>query len=372
MKTIDINQKRLKQLFTDMVNIYSPSGKENSIAGFLNGYLTGAGISVVRQEVEDGRDNLLIIPDDDSLEVVFVGHIDTVAAPDYMNYRCDFDGDRAYGLGTTDMKGGCAAMIEAFLSFKEQYSGDFPAALALVVGEEENGDGAQRFSEEHHFPWALIGEPTKLTPCFSHYGYLELELSTFGKRMHASQARKELNAVRTMLHLLLALTEHLETSREDVIYNIRDMLSSSAGFVMPERCDVALDLHVPPQFAIGDLTFEIENIAAKKLPEGSRIHESVTFSTIHAGYDLPPMGLLPEMLQSVYASLNLPIEVEAFQSDSDAGVFWGAGMKPVILGPGDLAQAHTADESVDFSEVVRAAQIYLHLLRLLAAKYETG
>ena len=66
-------------------------------------------------------------------------------------------------------------------------------ALALVVGEEEDGDGAVALGREFHFPWAIVGEPTNLQPCLSHYGYLEVQITTRGRRMHASLANKGQN-----------------------------------------------------------------------------------------------------------------------------------------------------------------------------------
>ncbi|MFW5771190.1 MAG: M20 family metallopeptidase [Spirochaetota bacterium] len=366
-KKAKINNGRLQKIFRDMVDIYSPSGKEGAIVGFLDGFLKGADVPAVRQPVEDGRDNLLILSPRENAQVVFVGHLDTVAAPDYMNYRFELDDDEVYGLGTADMKGGCAAMIEAFTAYCRAHDGDLPASLALVVGEEETGDGAQTFVDEYHYPWAIVGEPTSLVPCFSHFGYLELELTTYGRRVHASLAQKEHNAIRSMLTMLLSLTEYLDGSRHEVIYNIRDMQSSQAGFAVPDRCDVYVDLHVPPQFGIGDLSFEIEEVIAGQLDDSAQLHDSLVFSTIHAGYDLPSRGYFPELLKDVLTARSMKWEPTSFRSDSDATILWGAGIKPVILGPGQLAKAHTSDESVRMTEVSQSAQVYLDILYALDA-----
>lgn len=366
-KKAGINKARLEKLFSNMVDIYSPSGKEGAIVGFLDGYLKGGDIPVIRQPVEDSRDNLLILSPHDEAQVVFVGHLDTVSAPDYMNYRFELDEGEAYGLGTADMKGGCAAMIEAFTAYCRAHDGNLPASLALVVGEEETGDGAQTLVDEYHYPWAIVGEPTALDPCFNHYGYLELGLTTHGKRVHASLARKDNNAIRSMLSLLLSLTDYFDSSRHEVIYNIRDMQSSQAGFAVPDRCDVFIDLHVPPQFAIGDLSFEIEEVVSSHLEEKSRLHESLVFSTIHSGYDLPDRGAFPELLKGVFQNRSIDWKPGSFRSDSDATILWGAGIKPVILGPGNLTRAHTIDESISIEEVHRSAEIYLDILYRLAA-----
>ena len=77
--------------------------------------------------------------------------------------------------------------------------------LLLVVGEEENGDGSARFLESCKAPWAVIGEPTNLTACFAHYGYLEAGFVTHGVKSHSSLPELGHNAVESMLRVLLLL-----------------------------------------------------------------------------------------------------------------------------------------------------------------------
>jgi acetylornithine deacetylase len=53
-------------------------------------------------------------------------------------------------------------------------------------------------------------------------------------------------------------------------------------------------------------------------------------------------------------------ETQDFRSHSDGNVLWGAGVDPIIFGPGRLETAHTPEESVNFRQVVQAAQLYLN------------
>jgi acetylornithine deacetylase len=80
---------------------------------------------------------------------VLVGHIDTVEAYDLESYTFSLEKDTAFGLGTADMKGVCAAMLEPFLTLWESGYTDRP--VALMVGEEEYRDGAQRLAREYDF-----------------------------------------------------------------------------------------------------------------------------------------------------------------------------------------------------------------------------
>ncbi len=358
---ISINRARLAQLLRKMINIYSPSGKEGDLVGFLEGWMKRRGLPVMRQKVDEERDNLIIEPDDTDPSLVFVGHLDTVEAFDLDRYSYERDGDTVWGLGSADMKGGCAAMIEAFVSLWEQGLDGLPVALALVVGEEDTGDGARRLVREYQFSHAIVGEPTGLAPCFSHHGYLEVHLTTEGTRMHASMAPHAKRAVDGMLHLLLAFTAHLKKHHPEVIYNIRNLSSSDVGFATADRCEAYLDLHLPPRSPLGELTQSFEDMVQKEQASRDLPRTSIKFLTIDSGYELPARGGLTETLRSIYAARGREFAPSSFHSHSDANQLWNAGIRPVVLGPGDLSLAHTSEEAVSFNEVAEAAEIYASL-----------
>lgn len=363
-----IKPKRLKKLLRRLVDIYSPSGKEEEVVDFLYGYLKRRGLHPIYQEVDDSRCNLLIAPEDTEIELALVGHVDTVVAYHFEDYGCEFENDTVLGLGTADMKGGCAAMIEAYLALWESSRSKPPVALAMVVGEEEEGDGAQRLAKDYYFPWVLIGEPTNLQPCLHHYGYMEAQVTTRGKRMHASLANLSQNPIDSMLKLLLRISHYLEQQRPELVYNIRDLNSSHAGFAVPDRCDAWLDLHLPPTSPIGDITLELEQTLAQERRENPNFEGALRFATIHTGYELSPKWPMVETLQAIYTERSLAWQPQAFRSHSDANLLWAAGMKPILLGPGELEKAHTPDESVSFTQVLLAAQIYLDLLMSLTSR----
>ena len=362
-----VDNSALKRLLFELIEIYSPSGKEEQILEYVQGYFDHHSIPCVRQEVDEDRHNILVFAcEPEKVEVVFVGHLDTVSAFDFDHYEPSLQKDEVRGLGAADMKGGCAAMMEAFRLGLLRHGDAMPAALALVVGEEETGDGIQALLREYRFPWAIVGEPTDLTPCLGHYGYIETLLGTIGARRHASFADQSHHAVFAMLQLLMGLTRHMEEKWGEVIFNIRDVHSREAGFAVPDRCEACLDLHVPPQFAMGQLIMEIEDIVYATEDSGNE----VSFPIIHAGYQLPDRGDLPEILKQVGARLDLPWSPGVFRSDSDATFLWSSGVKPIILGPGQLARAHTRDESASFQQICKAARLYLGVLDDLVAYYQ--
>jgi acetylornithine deacetylase len=357
-----IRSQRLLRLLERMIDIYSPSGKEEELLAYLFQFLRKHHLPVQRQMLEDGRYNLIVVPRDIEIEVALIGHVDTVAAFDLEEIGYSSAGGVISGLGAADMKGGCAALIEAFLCLWEAGLENLPVALILVVGEEENGDGAARLLEDYHFPWSIIAEPTRLMPCLADYGYIEMQLATRGKRRHASLAKKRFNPVEGMLKTLLALTHHMDTKRPEAVYNIRDLCTSQSGFAVPEWCNAWLDLHLPPHTPTGTVCAEIEEVIEATLADKDLPLTEVSFHTIQDGYDLPGKGAVIETLQKVYIRLGLPWQPTAFPSHSDANLLWAHGVKTLLLGPGSLAKAHVPDESVKEEEVLAAAEIFYLLL----------
>jgi acetylornithine deacetylase len=360
--SMDIRPDRLRNLLRDLVDIYSPSGKEEEVLEYTRDYLSKHGLKVIRQGVDENRYNLIVLPETKGeIELCFVGHLDTVTAYDLDDYSFREKGDEAFGLGTADMKAGCAAMVEAFTALVERGKDFPPVSLALVVDEEEDNSGAKTLLKEYRFPWAIIGEPTSLAPCPRHYSYLELLLRTQGKRAHSAMPELGQNAIEAMLKLLLHFTEHVTSERRGLVYNIRDMSGFPGGFVVPDMCEAWLDLHLPPSESIDALKTELEQLMETARKDISDLDARMEFEDIYPGYQISPDGLLMRKLKQIYQRLSLPWNPQDFRSHSDGNVLWSAGVSPVILGPGRLEAAHTPEESVSLGQVVQAAQIYLQL-----------
>jgi acetylornithine deacetylase len=356
-----INRNRLHDLFRNLVDIYSPSNREEEITAFLSGVLEDRGLPVHYQQVDETRSNLIVCAGDRP-RTLFLGHIDTVPAFDIEQFSFNERGGLCYGLGTADMKGGCAALIEAFTAAHEtdRLSGD--VALALVVGEEETGDGTAMLLREQAFQNALVAEPTGLCPCLDHYGYVEMIVRTFGTRRHAAMSDRETNAIRALLRFLLQVEDRIETQELETVLNIRDLHSSESGFAVPDRCSASLDLHIPPGTSAAAYAQGLQEFAGQGLENSLASRHDLEFPTLADGYRTDPQNSLVLALQSAFAGQGMAWSPGPFKSHSDANLLKEAGCHPVILGPGQLAKAHTKDESVEFDQICAAAEIYTRLL----------
>ncbi len=361
----DIDAGRLRRTLIDLLDIYSPAGKEEDIQLYLEDLLQRHGLTVRRQEVEEERYNLLATIGEGEPSLYLVGHVDTVTAWDLEEFGARIEGDTVRGLGSADMKGGCAAMVEAFLALSDLPPRQRPAAgLLLVVGEEESGDGSATFLATGRRPeWVVIGEPTSLSACFAHYGYLEAGFFTRGRRIHSSLPELGHNAVESMLRVLLHLGRDplFDRSTSEIVYSIREMSSGQAGFVVPDRCEAWIDLHLPPEMDPAVVQEAIRRCAAAAPALIADLDLEIDFNFASPGYLLAPNNTLAAALPDIYSRLGRPLRLDAFRSHSDGNLFHQAGVSPLILGPGALEVAHTPDEQTSFEEVLAAAKIYAAL-----------
>src|SRR4030095_7457097 len=128
-----------------LVAIDSVSGKEREIGNWIGNFLSVLGFSVSYQEVEPGRNNILARKGNPKL--LFFGHMDTVPPVDSWKkdpFKLTIEGDRAYGLGSWDMKGGVAAILSAAQEAKDM-------AILITVDEEEISKGGWKAIEARDF-----------------------------------------------------------------------------------------------------------------------------------------------------------------------------------------------------------------------------
>jgi acetylornithine deacetylase len=386
-----VNPSRLQILFRDLIDAYTPTGKEQEAISILQDFFGKAGIPTILQQVDEDRSNLLVLPqgpaeggsedraNTEEPALLFLCHVDTVAAPDWESWYWIQHGDRVEGLGASDMKSGCAAVAEAYVSMMEQRAAltssvptagssvpaaglpdapGLPIALAFVVGEEEDGAGTARLMEDWRFPMAVVAEPTDLRPCFSHYGYVEAKVLAQGRRVHASVAPLGVSPVAELLRFLLAAIEHFKDRGDGVIYNYRDLSSSPSGFAVPDWCEAWIDLHLPPSVAPAPLIYDLEELLEAQKRERTNLDAKLSFTTVHEGYDLPARGSFWNWARESFSTAGLPFQPDSFRSHSDASLLWRDGTRAMILGPGRLEEAHRTGEGVSWKQVCEAAALY--------------
>ena len=200
--------REILTLHRSIVAIPSVSGSEAELAGFLEAKLRARGV------VPERVGKSLLALHGEGPVLLLDTHLDTVPpAPGWSRdpWQVVAEGGRVVGLGSNDAKASIAAMVAAFLAFRD-VDLPFTLALALVEAEETRGTGTQAVLAElarRGLPLegAVIGEPTGLDLAVAQKGLMVLELVTRGEACHAAHAAAlgAANAARRLARDLVAL-----------------------------------------------------------------------------------------------------------------------------------------------------------------------
>ncbi|MCG6967039.1 MAG: M20/M25/M40 family metallo-hydrolase [Chromatiaceae bacterium] len=367
-----IDDAQVIELLTDAVEQYSPSYAEEPAMDVFATRLSECGIRYMRQPipeehgpVADHRANLIIELGPQPAAMMWVGHVDTVPMIDEDQQRIHREGDVLHGLGTADMKSGCAAIVEAVVALVK--SGvEFRRGLtvALVVGEEEYGDGSEALLEWRTAPLTVIGEPTGLVPCVDHYGYYECRLSARGARAHAALPEMGASAIHAMLAWMQQILESGGETyfAEGLTISPREIRGGAGLFMVAEHCEASVDIHAPPgvaKEAIDQLIEAARDRAQSTHPRCELSYENLYWAT---GYANLPEDPLLAPLRRAFAETGTDWAPAAFRSHSDGSLFYQKGSLPIICGPGRLEVAHTRHEHVSLQEAQQAARLYAAMI----------
>jgi succinyl-diaminopimelate desuccinylase len=364
------------------VDSRNPPGHERGAADIARQLLEPLGATFAEIEPASGRTSLLAtVASAAAAEqparptLLINGHLDTVPV-DLDGWTRDpfggeLDGDRLYGRGTADMKGGIAAAIEALLALRR--AGLDPACdvvLHLVADEEAGGDLGTRVLAERGLIVAdacLVPEPTSLGICVAERGLLKIEVFVAGQPAHASEPSRGVSAIEKAAKIVLALhgadfggpTHPLLGSPTA---NAGIIAGGSAHNVVAERCQLTVDRRTLPGVteaeAIAGLRAKIDAIGDPDLHY--RIEPVVFGEASELATDHP---WVESVQAAITAELGRPAQLRGMTFATDARfVRNNAGVPAVVFGPGAIEQAHVNDEWVSVDALVDAAAVMAHLM----------
>ena len=215
-----IDREEVIALLSELVSIksvntaYDPSSSEKALASFIESQFSLSQIPFETQEVLPERSNVIGRLEGSSDRcLLFEAHMDTVSVegmtiPPFEPRR---EGDRLYGRGSCDTKGGLAAMLYAIKAIKR--SGVQPEAtilLAATMDEEYSFQGVKRLAESGiRADGAVVAEPTDLDVVVAHKGCLRWKIVTEGKASHSSKPHLGENAILKMAKVLTAIDQEI-------------------------------------------------------------------------------------------------------------------------------------------------------------------
>lgn len=349
-----------------------PHAGEGRVAEYLAVLGAKAGLDIEFQRVIPGRPNVLIRfqPQGKVRRTILLApHLDTVNVVSDAQLKPVKRGGKIYGRGACDTKGSVAVMFQALCDLVA--SKQRPAETEIIfVGlvDEENGQSGSRYLAEKKFKadLAIVGEPTRNAIATAHKGSVWLEVETHGRAAHGSTPWHGDNAAHAMARVVDALQTDYAAQLKKQKHPLLGYGTVSVGTIhggtqpniVPDHCVIGVDRRTLPgeseawtRQALGaflkarGLNAKVSNVKLKPCP------------ALETNPELP---LVKQFLQS--AGQKRATGLHYF---CDAAVLAGGGIPSVVFGPGEIAQAHTADEWVEISQLEEGCAKLLAFLKSL-------
>jgi acetylornithine deacetylase/succinyl-diaminopimelate desuccinylase-like protein len=342
---------------------------EQRVAQFLAATAAQAGLDVEFQAVAANRSNLLarLSPRGKVRQrLLLAPHMDTVNAAEHQFTPVRRKG-RLYGRGACDTKGSIATMLAALCELAQ--SGQRPAETEILfvgLADEEHGQGGSRalVATGLRADLAIVGEATNCQVVTAHKGTLWLKLETRGKSAHGSCPELGQNAVHAMARIVdllqTAYAAQLRRRRHPLLgcatVSVGTICGGTQANIVPDRCTILLDRRTLPGETEAGVRRELDAFLRRQGLTAAYVHDKLP-----ACLPLetnPRLPLVARFLSSV--GQRRPMGVRYF---CDASVLAHGGIPSVVFGPGDIAQAHTADEWIPLEALERAKGLLLRFLR---------
>ncbi|MCZ7595789.1 MAG: acetylornithine deacetylase [Hyphomicrobium sp.] len=354
------------ELLARLVGFDTTSHKSNlPLIRFVEDYLLQHGIVSHIVPTSDGRKASLYatIGPASVPGVALSGHTDVVPV-DGQRWTSDpfivaeRDG-KLYGRGTADMKGFLACVLAAVPDYLRRQLA-VPIHLAFSYDEEIGCLGVRPMIAEFGTRLikpriVLVGEPTSMSVVDPHKGPVRWHIEIKGRAAHSSMAPLGVNAITVAGKLLreLADIEHeLKLRPQDrrfeppyATLQVTRIEGGTATNIVPVSCRMDFDVRAIPGVDVGAIDRRIRDFAANVcLPEMRKIAPEAAIDIVIAN-QVPPFAAGASS-EAVALALKLAEqnETHAVSYATEAGLFQVAGSPAVVIGPGDIAQAHTADE----------------------------
>lgn len=371
-------------LTRDLIRFQSvnPPGNEKPVAIHLSQRLRELGIEAVIEEVEEGRANVVArIRGTGSGHLVFTGHIDVVPPGGQKWQHAPFDADlvdgRIYGRGSADMKGGVASIVAAMASLvASRFQPTADVILAATCGEEAGMLGARAMAARGSLAGArylVVAEPSNLDVFIGEKGVLWVKVRALGRTGHGSMPWLGINAVSYMARLIPRLEAYPFPFEESGLLgkptlSVNMIEGGNKVNVVPDVCEITLDMRTVPMQNHGGIVEELEAIANEvardfhpDLRVEVEVHEDV--GSLETDRAEP---LVDAMVSSARSVRGVEPVVGGVTYGTDAAYLGpGFNIPMVICGPGAQGMAHQPDEYVEVEQLVQASLIYADLARRL-------
>jgi acetylornithine deacetylase len=368
MKQPGLMQMISELIATPSVSCVNPSLDQSNmgVINLLANWLDQLGFKVEIMPVAEGKANLIATLGTLNAHskhggLILAGHTDTVPYDEdrwqHDPFKLSEDSGRLYGLGTSDMKAFLALAIEAALSFNaSEYKQ--PLIILATADEETTMAGAKALVDASRpkARYAIIGEPTGMRPIRMHKGIMMEAIRITGLAGHSSNpayGHNALEAMHTVIAELLRWRNELQQHYSNALFEVpvpTMNLGHIHGGDNPNRicgaCELHIDIRPLPGMEILALRNELHNRLQKVMPEHGFTLETRPLYSGLAAMETPAESALVRAAEKLTGE---PSGSVAF--GTEAPYLTEMGIDTIVLGPGNIAQAHQPDEYLDLHRI---------------------
>jgi acetylornithine deacetylase len=324
----------------------------SSMFSHIESVLKPAGFEVAIDDYGEGHVNCHAVRGKSA--VLFNCHLDTVPVGEGWTrppLELTIEGERAYGRGVCDIKGAAAVLL--------QVAESTDAPMAILLSSDEEGAGScciRHFLEQadrSHYEQVVVCEPTRCEAILAHRGFLSVKGHFSGVMGHSSEYRGlQDNANHRMARWTAAALDYCEREAEagrPTCFNLGLVSGGTKSNVIAGDARIHYSARLGPGQSNEALFGALKDLAGA----GDWARWDIPF----AGPPLPAAGQDDHAARAFCQALELQIG-EPVGFWTEASLFSDAGRPALVLGPGDIAQAHAVDEWVALDQLERAARLY--------------
>ena len=342
---------------------------EAAIAELTAEWLREWGLSVEMSEVAPGRWNVVgrLGGERAGPTLLLNGHLDTVgvAGMSVDPFGAELRDGRIWGRGSCDMKGGVAALLAATAKVaREEVRGAL--VVALTADEEHASLGMDALARSGiRADAAVVCEPTSLAVMPAHKGFVWVEAFFRGRAAHGSRPDAGVDAIEhagRYLTALDALRSRLRRGEPHPLlghgsFHAGTIDGGSAPSVYPGECRLVLERRTLPGESAAGAVEEFQAVMDDLAADVPELDGKITQGLARSATEIPSDCALVEGLMAACAGEGVDPMLAGMTAWVDAAFLNQAGTPAVCLGPGSIAQAHSADEWIDPSEIVTCAAV---------------
>lgn len=383
------SQSKVRELLATLVGFDTTSSKSNlALIAFIEDYLKSHAIGSLRVPSPDGlkADLFATIGGSGNGGIGLSGHSDCVPVEGQRWISDPFTltarEGKLYGRGACDMKGFLACALASVPLFKARNLRE-PVHLIVSYDEEVGCTGVRpliaRIGEDLPRPRAIVvGEPTSMRVIDAHKRIDAYRTVVHGREAHSSLPALGVNAISAAA----ALVGELDRTGAEVAKRENDprfeppystmmvgtIKGGTAGNIVPKNCEFQWQVRSLPQAKPGQAQRDLAAFAEKSLlPKMKQVTKEAAIET--TSLNTTPAFVAGAGSEAVALALKLTdtAETHAVSYTTEAGLFEQAGCPSVICGPGDIAQAHAADEFVSIEQLDACMEFLAKLAKELSA-----